>query len=159
MSPEQTVQLLGHIKLLLPLAGCAVLAIVFEQALYRLDLTYMPLWRPSLMCVIIGIASLIWSSWVSSIPMENILLNKGENRSSLATSIILFFLVVAIVLGSLAWTAGKRIITDNVKGGVSRSLTAIRFVPIVCTLVLTVWAFSRANNMVGSGGLVALLMQ
>ena len=159
MSPEQTVQLLAHVKLLLPLAGCAVLAIVFEQALYRLDLTYMPLWRPALMCVLIGIASLIWSSWVSSIPMESILLYKGQNTSSLSFSIILFFLVVSIVLGGLAWTASKRILTDNVKGGVSRLLTLLRFVPVVVTLMLAVWAFLRANAMVGKEGLIALMLE
>ena len=159
MSPEQTVQLLAHVKLLLPLAGCAVLAIVFEQTLYRLDLTYMPLWRPALMCVLIGVASLIWSSWVSSIPMENILLYNGENASSLVFSILLFAIVVAIVLGGLAWTAIKRILMDNVKGGVSRPLTALRFVPIAVTLALAVWAYLRANRMVGPDGLVSLLLQ
>ena len=159
MSPEQTVQILAHVKLLLPLLGCAVLAVVFEQALYRLDLTYMPLWRPALMCVLIGIASLIWSSWVSSIPMESILLYNGQNTSSLVVSILLFFLVVIIVLGGLAWTAGKRIITDNVKGGVSRLLTAVRFIPLAVTLLLGVWALVRANRMVGKDGLVALLLE
>jgi len=159
MSPEQTVQLLAHVKLLLPLIGCAVLAVVFEQALYRLDLTYMPLWRPALMCVIIGVASLIWSSWVASIPMENILQYNGENTSSLIFSILLFGIVVAIVLGSLAWTASKRILMDNVKGGVSRTLTAVRFIPVAVTIALAIWAYVRANRMVGPDGLFRLMLQ
>lgn len=159
MSPEQTVQLLAHVKLLLPLVGCAVLAVVFEQALYRLDLTYMPLWRPALMCVIVGVASLIWSSWVASIPMENILQYNGENTSSLIFSILLFAIVVAIVLGGLAWTASKRILMDNVKGGVSRLLTAVRFIPVITTILLAIWAYVRANRMVGPDGLVRLMLQ
>ena len=159
MSPEQTVQLLAHVKLLLPLVGCAVLAVVFEQALYRLDLTYMPLWRPALMCVLVGVASLIWSSWVASIPMENILQYNGENTPSLIFSILLFAIVVAIVLGSLAWTASKRILMDNVKGGVSRLLTAVRFIPVITTIFLAIWAYVRANRMVGPDGLVRLMLQ
>lgn len=159
MSPEQTVQLLAHVKLLLPLVGCAVLAVVFEQALYRLDLTYMPLWRPALMCVLVGVASLIWSSWVASIPMENILQYNGENTPSLIFSILLFAIVVAIVLGSLAWTASKRILMDNVKGGVSRLLTVVRFIPVITTILLAIWAYVRANRMVGPDGLVRLMLQ
>ncbi len=152
-----TFHYLAITKVILPLVCCIAFTVAVEQVLYRRDMIYMPLWRPTVMSVIIGIAAIIWNSWMKMIPMESVLLYGGRDASSLATSVALFVLVVWITLVALAWTSAQRMMIDRNRGASTFGILLLRLSTLVPPFAMAIFLLVRCNNMVGEKGFLSLV--
>lgn len=144
-------------KVILPLACCIAFTVAVEQVLYRRDMIYMPLWRPAVMSVVLGVSALIWNSWTQMIPMESVLLYGGGDASSLATSVALFVLVVWAVLVALAWTSAQRMMTDRNRGASSFGILLLRLATLMPPFLMAFALLALGNNMVGEKGFLSLV--
>ena len=145
-------------KVILPLLCCAVFTVAVEQTLYRQDMIFMPLWRPTVMSVLLAVAALVWNSWTQMIPMESVLLYGGSDATSLVTSVSLFSVVVLAALVALAWTSAQRMMVDRNRGASSFAVLLLRFATLVPPFVVAAMLFVRGNAMVGEKGFLALAL-
>ncbi len=145
-------------KVFFPLVCCIAFTVAVEQVLYRRDMIYMPLWRPAVMSVLLGVSALIWNSWMKMIPMESVLLYGGRDASSLATSVALFVLVVWAALVALAWSSAQRMMVDRNRGASSFGVLLLRLSTLVPPFVMAVVLSVRCNNMVGEKGFLSLVL-
>ena len=141
-----------------PLACCIAFTVAVEQVLYRRDMIYMPLWRPAVMSVILGISAIIWNSWMKMIPMESVLMYGGRDASSLATSVALFVIVVWAALVALAWTSVQRMMVDRNRGASTFGILLLRLSTLVPPFLMAIVLLVRSNNMVGEKGFLSLVL-
>lgn len=145
-------------KVFLPLLCCIAFTVTVEQVLFRRDMIFMPLWRPAVMSVVLGVAALIWNSWMKMIPMESVLLYGGGDASSLATSVALFVIVVWIALVALAWTSAKRMMMDRNRGASTFEILLLRLATLVPPFIVALALMVHCNAMVGDKGFLALVL-
>ena len=145
-------------RTLFPLVCCIAFTVSVEQVLYRRGMIYMPLWRPTVMVVLIGVAELIWNSWAQMIPMESVLLYGGGDASSLKVSVTLFVLVIFAALAALAWTSAERMAIDRNRGASSFQVLLLRLATLVPPFVVAIAVAVHCNSMIGEKGFLALAL-
>lgn len=146
-------------KVILPLACCIAFSVAVEQVLFRRDMIYMPLWRPAVMSVVLGVSALIWNSWTQMIPMESVLLYGGRDASSLATSVALFVIVVWAVLIALAWSSVQRMMVDRNRGASTFGILLLRLSTLVPPFLVAIVMLVQGNKMVGAKGFLSLVFE
>lgn len=145
-------------KVILPLACCIVYTVAVEQTLFRRDMIFMPLWRPAVMSVLLGVSALVWNSWTQMIPMESVLLYGGSDASSLIVSVTLFVVVVLLALVGLAWSSAQRMMVDRNRGASTFAVLMLRLSTLVPPFFLAAFLLLRGNAMIGDRGFLALAL-
>lgn len=118
----------------------------------------MPLWRPTVMSVLVGVAALIWNSWAQMIPMESVLLYGGSDASSLKMSVTLFAVVIVVALVALAWTSAQRMTVDRNRGASSFPILLLRLSTLIPPFIVALIVAIDSNAMIGEKGFLALAL-
>ncbi|MBQ7666935.1 MAG: hypothetical protein IJS46_02945 [Kiritimatiellae bacterium] len=145
-------------RIVFPLLVCIAYTVIVEQVLYRRNMIYLPLWRPTVMSVLIGVAVFIWHSWAQMTPMESVLLYGGSDAMSLKTSVALFAIVVAAAILALAWSSVQRMVVDRSRGASSYQVLLLRISTLLPPLVTAIAMAVRCNAMIGAKGFLALAL-
>lgn len=121
----------------LPTLGFAF-SVALEQALYRLDRIFMPVWRTAMLFVVALLARVTWLCWQAMAPIDSLLSYGGPESTNLLVSIVAFSMVVGALACYLGWSGLKLLLRDGRAGNLSKPVEAARYAALAVAALLCV---------------------
>lgn len=143
-------EILQWVPFLVLALGCFLL----ERVLLWREITFEHCWWFLLLSFFVVIAEAVWTSWVASTRMEEILM-ATEQALGLKLAILTYLGVSGLLMAWMVWRGVRQVITEMKGTGVEWGL--VRLIPVVVFFVLLVPLTIHGNASIGEEGLFQLM--